>query len=202
MKIIGIGGASGAGKSSLARQLCRRLNGDSDALVAAVLHEDSYYRARDDLSLEQRNHVNYDHPDAIEHRLLAQHLVDLREGRTVPVPQYDYAVHNRKPETVELTPLPVLILEGILVLHDLRIREQLDLKIYVEAPLGECLARRLRRDLEKRKRTRESILRQFRQTVRPMFFEYIKPTRWHADMIIPTVHPDDRALDVLQSWLT
>ena len=166
------------------------------------MHEDSYYRARDDLSLEQRHHLNYDHPDAIEHSLLARHLTELRSGRTVPIPQYDYAVHNRKAETVPLAPVPVLVLEGILVLYDPRIRELLDLKIYVEAPLGECLARRLHRDLEQRQRSQASILRQFRRTVRPMFFQYIKPTRWYADLIVPTIHPNDNALAVVQSWLT
>ena len=204
MIVIGIAGASGAGKSSLAHRLCQQLNARSQASrppVAAVLHEDSYYRARDDLSLEQRNQVNYDHPDAIEHALLARHLAALRDGQTVAVPQYDYAVHNRKKETVALGPVSVLLLEGILVLHDPRIRQLLDLAVYVEAPLGECLARRLERDLRQRNRSRESILRQFRHTVRPMFFQFVKPTRWVADMIIPTIHSSDRALCVLQSWL-
>ncbi|MGI9518828.1 MAG: uridine kinase, partial [Pirellulaceae bacterium] len=159
--IIGISGASGAGKSVLARHLHKRLIGDHELGHAQILHEDSYYRDRSDLSFEVRELINYDHPDALEHDLLVQHLQALRNGESVEVPQYDYATHNRRAETAQLDPVPVIILEGILILHDPRVREQLDLKIYVDVPLDTCLMRRLRRDTQQRSRTLDSVLAQY-----------------------------------------
>ena len=150
--IIGIAGASGAGKSLFARQLFERLIQDRSESDISILNEDSYYRQRDDLTYEQREKINYDHPDAMEHALLVEHLRQLRAGETVEVPEYDYTKHNRKQETRTHSPSRILIVEGILILHEPELLEQLDLKIFVDVPLDICLVRRLRRDTEQRGR--------------------------------------------------
>ncbi len=166
-----------------------------------ILNEDSYYRRRDDLSFEDRAKINYDHPDAIEHELLVEHLNELRMGRPVDVPQYDYSQHNRGSTTNRLEPATVLILEGILILHRPEVRKLLDLKVFVDVSLDICLARRLRRDINERGRSLDSVLKQYHQTVRPMFFEYIDPSKRHADLIIPRGGENESALHVLQNHL-
>lgn len=199
--IIGIAGASGAGKSMLANQLHDRMRKSFSDRDVTILNEDCYYRQRDDLSDQEREAINYDHPDAIEHELLISDLNALRQGRAVDVPQYDYSRHNRSAQTVRLEPATVLILEGILIFHRPEVRELLDLKIYVDVSLDICLARRLRRDIVERGRSLDSVLNQYHQTVRPMFFEYIDPSKQHADMIVPRGGENESALHVLQNHL-
>lgn len=199
--VIGIAGASGAGKSLLARELHRRLREKRTAADVSILNEDSYYRCRNDLSFAQREKINYDHPNAIEHELLIEHLTRLRSGKPVEVPQYDYAEHNRRTETDRLEPATILILEGILILHRPELRELLNLKIFVDVPLDICLSRRLRRDLEDRGRSLDSVLAQYHQTVRPMFFKFIEPSKQHADIIVPRGGENHHALDVLHNHL-
>jgi uridine kinase len=199
--IIGIAGASGAGKSLLANELHRRLRLQRSASQISILNEDCYYRCRNDLSFQEREKINYDHPDAIEHELLVDHLQRLRSGESVQVPQYDYAQHNRKPVAVSLTPSRILILEGILILHRPEIRELLDLKVFVDVPLDICLSRRLQRDIFERGRSLDSVLAQYHQTVRPMFFQYIEPSKSHADLIVPRGGENEHALNVLFNYL-
>jgi uridine kinase len=199
--IIGIAGASGAGKSLLARQLHEQLRRVRTGADVAILHEDSYYRRRDDLPFEQRERINYDHPEAIEHELLIQHLETMRRGEPVDVPVYDYGKHNRHADTKRLEPSRVLILEGILVLHVPELRELLDLKIYVDVPMDVCLSRRLRRDMVERERSLDSVLQQYHRTVRPMFFQFIEPSKQHADLIVPHGGENPNALSVLLSHL-
>jgi uridine kinase len=199
--IIGVAGASGAGKSMLASQLHQRMRKTFTHRDVTILNEDSYYRRRDDLSLEQRAKINYDHPDAIEHELLVDHLNELRNGRSVDVPQYDYSQHNRGLRTSRLEPATVLILEGILILHRPEVRKLLDLKVFVDVSLDICLSRRLQRDINERGRSLDSVLSQYHQTVRPMFFEYIDPSKQHADLIIPRGGENESALHVLQHHL-
>lgn len=199
--IIGIAGASGAGKSKLANQLHDRMRESFTHRDVTILNEDCYYRRRDDLSFAEREQINYDHPDAIEHELLVEHLNQLRQGNSVPVPQYDYSQHNRSDETVQLESSTVLILEGILILHRPELRELLDLRIFVDVPLDICLSRRLRRDLEERGRSLDSVLCQYHSTVRPMFFEYIDPSKEFADIIVPRGGENQNALVVLQNHL-
>lgn len=199
--IVGIGGASGAGKSSFARRLSAALNQHQNQTIATVLHEDSYYRARPGLSMEEKNRINYDHPDAFEHDLLLEHLKQLRNGKTVHVPVYDYSIHDRAPETIEMPPPRVLIVEGILVLHETAIVDQLDLAIFVEAPLSVCLERRIERDMKQRGRSRESIIQQFQKTVRPMYHTFVHPSRWKADLIVPSHRDNTRAADVMLAWI-
>jgi len=200
-KIIGIAGASGAGKSLLSTQLfdgLREIHSHDDV---AILHEDAYYRRRDDIPIEDRAKINYDHPEAFEHQLLIDHLTMLKIGKPVEVPQYDYTQHNRKPETSKLSPTRILILEGILILHDPILRELLDLKIFVDVPMDICLSRRLRRDIVERGRTLDSVLSQYHSTVRPMFFEFIDPSKEHADIIVPRGGENRNALNVLHTYL-
>jgi len=199
--IIGIAGASGAGKSLLANHLCDRLRTKVSAQDISILNEDCYYHRRDDLTLEQRNEINYDHPDALEHTLLSQHLQRLQEGHSVEIPQYNYAVHNRKDETVTLQPTTILILEGILIFHAPYLRELLDLKVFVDVPLDICLSRRLLRDTQERGRSVPSVLSQYEKTVRPMFFEYIAPSKEYADLIVPRGGKNSQALSVLYNHL-
>ena len=199
--IIGIAGASGAGKSRLACQLNDRMRSTRSSSDVAIVNEDSYYRRRDDLPFADREKINYDHPAAIEHELLVEHLAALRRGEAVEVPRYDYGQHNRHAETDRLEPAKVLILEGILILHIPELRELLDLKLYVDVPMDICLARRLRRDMVERDRSLDSVLQQYDTTVRPMFFQFIEPSKQHADLIIPHGGENRSALHVLLNHL-
>ncbi len=199
--IIGIAGASGAGKSLLARQLHSRMRESFTNRDVTILHEDNYYRRRDDFTIEQRESINYDHPDAFEHELLVEHLRMLRKGENVQVPIYDYTQHNRGSEVVELEPSTILILEGILILNHPGLRDMLDLKVFVDVPLDICLSRRLRRDMEERGRSLDSVLNQYHATVRPMFFQFIEPSKRFADIIIPRGGENETALVVLQNHL-
>ncbi|MEE2826739.1 MAG: uridine kinase [Planctomycetota bacterium] len=198
--IVGIAGASGSGKSSLAANLVSRLAGQLDGPEVVVLSEDAYYRSRTDLTFQQRSEVNYDHPDVFEHSLLLQHLRELRAGKPVDVPQYDYATHLRKTEVMRVVPPRLLVVEGILIFHDPALRSEFNLSLFVDVPLETCLERRLVRDTGERGRTRESVLEQFEATVRPMYFEFVEPTRKWADMIVPGGGQNQTALDVLSAF--
>jgi len=199
--IIGIAGASGAGKSLLATQLHSRIVKQGLGEKVTILHEDYYYRERNDLTFEEREQINYDHPQAFQHELLIEHLDQLKTGRAVDVPQYDYSQHNRKPERLALAPAGIIILEGILILHDPQLAERLDLKIFVDVPMDICLTRRLKRDIQERGRSLDSVLSQYEQTVRPMYFEFIEPTKQHADLIVPRGGQNRPAVNVLHSHL-
>ena len=177
--VIGLGGGSGSGKTTIAEALV-----DAIAGVAYVRHDD-YYRHRPELSFEQRTKVNYDHPDSLETPLLVSHLEKLREGQPVDRPVYDFTTHLRAERTVMVAPAPVVLVEGILVLADEDLRSLLDLKIYVDTDADLRLARRMRRDMEERGRTPDSVLNQYLTTVRPMHLEFVEPSKRHADMIIP-----------------
>jgi uridine kinase len=198
---IAIAGASGAGKSLLARQLFRRISQTRSAQEVAIIHEDNYYFARSELSFEERSQINYDHPEALEHQLLASQLQQLKRGKSIEVPQYNYALHTRMAETTPLQPARILIVEGILILHDPALREHFDLKIFVDVPLDVCLIRRLRRDMLERGRSLDSILEQYETTVRPMYHQFIEPTKRHADIIIPRGGENSNALEVLNRYL-
>lgn len=199
--VIGIAGPSGAGKSRLSKMLHDQLRSEHCRGEVAILKEDAYYKERNDLSYEQRCLINYDHPDALEHDLLASHLRQLRAGQTIESPQYDYAQHNREQEPIAFEPARIVILEGILLLSDPLLRDHLDLKVFVEAPLDVCLLRRLTRDVKERGRTLDSVLSQYHTTVRPMFFEFVAPSKDHADLIVPSIGENPNALDVLHSYL-
>ena len=150
-----------------------------------VIPEDCYYKDQSDVPMEERIKVNYDHPGSMDHELLLQHLKTLKSGKSIQLPQYDYAEHTRKPESVLFSPKRVIILEGILLLTDKRLREQMDFSIFVDTPLDICLMRRIRRDVNERGRTLDSVIAQYNKTVRPMYLQFIEPTKQYADIIVP-----------------
>ncbi len=177
--VIGIAGGTGSGKSTFTNRL-KAAFGDQ----VAVLYHDNYYRARDDVPFEERKKINYDHPDAFETELLLEQLKSLKEGRAIDCPVYDYAQHNRSRQVLRIEPRPVVLLEGILVLADPRLRELLDIKIYVEADADERILRRVMRDVKERGRDIEGVVQQYLTTVKPMHYLYVEPTRSLADLVI------------------
>lgn len=198
--IVGIAGASASGKTRLANRLFEALSDDAKADVS-ILSEDGYYRCNDNLSFEQREKINYDHPDAFEHELLIQHLKQLKNGEGIEVPQYNYADHNRSSETISFRPTRWIILEGILIFHQPQLRSHLDLKVFVDVAMDVCLARRIRRDTQERKRSVESVLTQYEQTVRPMFHQFVEPTKAYADLIVPYGDENKMAVEVIANHL-
>lgn len=177
---IGLAGGSGSGKTTIAEDVVDRLDGQ-----VALLRHDAYYRHRVDLSFEERTRVNYDHPDSLETELLVKHLEALRSGFAVDQPVYDFANHLRAEKTVRIEPARVVVVEGILVLSDSVLRNQLDLKIFVDTDPDLRLARRMERDIAERGRSVESVINQYFATVRPMHLEFVEPSRRQADIIIP-----------------
>ena len=176
--IIGIAGGTGSGKSTFTNRLK-----DAFGSQIAVLYHDNYYRSHDDLPFEKRKKLNYDHPDAFETELLVKHLARLKEGQAVECPVYDYTVHNRSQKTIRVEPKPVILLEGILVLFDERLRDLLDTKVFVDADADERILRRILRDTKERGRDVEGIVTQYLTTVKPMHNLYVEPTRVFADII-------------------
>lgn len=195
--VIGIAGGSGSGKSTVADALASALPPRS----VATLRHDSYYRDRPDLSLEQRNRVNYDHPDALETSLLVAHLQHLKAGNAVEVPLYDFKTHRRLPTTDRLEPAPIIIVEGILVFVDEHLRREIDIKIFVDTEPDIRAIRRIRRDMRQRGRDFESVRKQYYETVRPMHLEFVEPSKRTADLIIPEGGENRVAIDVLVARL-
>jgi uridine kinase len=177
--IIGIAGGTGSGKSTFTRRI-KEAFGDQ----VTVIYHDNYYRRNDGIPFEERKKINYDHPDALETDLLIEHLTELRHGRPIQCPVYDYAVHNRSDKTIPILPSKVILVEGILVLSDERLRDLLDIKIYVEADADERILRRALRDMEERGRDLRGIIDQYLTTVKPMHYLYVEPTKAKADIVI------------------
>ena len=182
---IGIAGASASGKSLLAQTIHQELQAELGNGAISIIKEDSYYKARDDLTFEERERINYDHPNAFDHSLLIEHLDALHNQQTVEIPVYDYTVHNRSDQSKTLAPTRVIIVEGILLLNDKTIRKRLDTKVFMDTDLDICLLRRLKRDIEERGRTVDSVIEQYKRTVRPMFMEFVQPSKQYADIIVP-----------------
>ncbi|HSM36872.1 MAG TPA: uridine kinase [Longimicrobiales bacterium] len=190
---IGVAGGSGSGKSTVVRRIVEGLA----VPRVAVIHHDAYYRDLGDLPFEDRAKINYDHPDSLETELLVSHLKELKAGRPVEVPLYDFAAHERRAETRTVRPASVLIVDGILILALPALRELMDIKVFVDTDADVRLMRRLRRDLEERDRAVESVLRQYALTVRPMHIEFVEPSKRWADLIVPGGGYNDVAVDVL-----
>lgn len=179
MTIIGVAGGTGSGKSTFTNRLKKEFG---DAIT--VIYFDNYYRRLDHLTYEERTKVNYDHPDAYETDLLLEHLEKLRAGEEINEPVYDFTVHNRSDRFIRVKPSRVLVVEGILALHDERLRSMMDIKVFVEADADERILRRVIRDVNERGRDVEGIARQYLNTVKPMHYIYVEPTRYLADVVI------------------
>lgn len=179
--LIGIAGGSGSGKSTVARRIYDSLHLDS----ATFLDQDSYYKDLADLTLEERKRVNFDHPDSLDNDLLVEHLRALSERRAVDKPVYDFAAHTRSPHVQRLAPRDVVLVEGILLFVEPTLRELFDLKIFVDAEADVRFIRRLRRDVEERGRSVDSVIQQYLTTVRPMHFDFVEPSKRYADIILP-----------------
>ena len=177
--IIGIAGGTGSGKSTFTNRLKKHFGDD-----VTVIYHDNYYRPHDDLSFQGRQHINYDHPKSLETDLLIEQLTELRQGRSVECPVYDFAQHTRAKETTIIEPSRVIIVEGILILQDERLRDLFDIKIFVEADADERILRRVLRDINERGRDLENIIEQYLETVKPMHYLYVAPTKNVADIVI------------------
>nr|WP_314264673.1 uridine kinase [uncultured Moellerella sp.] len=197
--IVGISGASASGKSLIANTLYRELREKVGDRNIGVIPEDCYYKDQSDVPMEERLKVNYDHPNSMDHSLLYQHIKTLKSGNSVELPQYDYVEHTRKPQTINFRPKKVIIIEGILLLTDKRLREELDFSIFVDTPLDICLMRRIKRDVNERGRTLNSVIDQYNKTVRPMFLQFIEPSKQYADIIVPRGGKNRVAIDILKA---
>lgn len=194
--IIGIAGGSGSGKSTFTNRVKKYFGDD-----VTVIYHDNYYRRQDGIPFEKRIKVNYDHPDSLETDLLVEHLKKLKAGESIECPIYDYNQHNRSAEVVKIDPKPVILVEGILLLADERIRDLLDIKVYVEADADERILRRILRDVEERGRDLHGIIEQYLETVKPMHYLYVEPTRAKADIVINS-GKNDVAFDLFVSKIT
>jgi len=177
--IIGIGGGTGSGKTTAAENIVTSIGAD----LVLSLKQDAYYRNLADMPLDRRHKANFDHPDAFDSGLLLSHLESLRAGESIQQPIYDYVTHSRKPGSVRIDPLPVIVVEGILVLFDSRMRRCMDLKIFMDCDADIRFVRRLRRDMKDRGRSVESVVEQYLSTVRPMHLQFVEPSRRYADII-------------------
>lgn len=178
--IIGVAGGTASGKTTLSRHIARAF-GDKVAIIA----HDSYYCAQNERTYEERCKQNYDHPDAFETDLLCEHLDALAAGMAVDVPVYDYTQHNRSNEVERVEPKAVIVLEGIIIFSDPRLRERMDLKIFVDTDADERIIRRILRDTKKRGRTLDSVVEQYISTVKPMHEAFVEPYKRYADIIVP-----------------
>ena len=195
MRIIGISGGSGSGKTTIVRRIAEVV---PDFVCLA---QDSYYKSAEFVDNQHITAFNFDHPSAFDTDLIVDHLRALKRGETILVPVYDFVHHRRSGETVEVAPCSLVLFEGIMVFVDPRVRELLDLKLYVDTPDDIRFIRRLERDITERGRTLESVIRQYLDVVRPGHFEFIEPTKAYADLIIPEGGNNEKALQVLASFM-
>ncbi|HEU4569841.1 MAG TPA: uridine kinase [Gemmatimonadales bacterium] len=179
--IIGLVGGSGSGKTTVARAILDSLG----EVEAAFIDQDAYYKDLAHLSLAERTQVNFDHPDALDNDLLVAHLSSLANGVAIEKPTYDFAAHTRAEETIRVVPSDVILVDGILLFVDPRVRRLLDIKVYVDVPDDVRFIRRLQRDTRERGRSVDSVIAQYLGTVRPMHLEFVEPSKRHADVIIP-----------------
>ena len=191
--LIGIAGGTGSGKTTVAKTIMDELNNENITL----LQQDSYYKDQSDLEFEEREKTNYDHPFAFDTDLLIEHLQKLLKGKTVKKPVYSFTRHTRTDETKKVRPREVIILEGILVLNNQKLRDLLDIKLYVQADNDVRFIRRLKRDMEQRGRSVDSVIEQYLEMVRPMHQQFVEPSKKYADVIIPEGGHNKVAMDIL-----
>ena len=179
--IIGICGGTGSGKTTIARAIVDAVGGNRVVLV----EQDSYYRNLSDMPLDERHQANFDHPDSIDSDMLVNHIMRLKQGLPIEMPLYDFVTHTRSDKIETIHPKPVVIVEGILIFAEPRVLDLLDVRVFVDTPDDVRLMRRLKRDIHERGRTFERTLEQYERTIRPMHFEFVEPSKRHADVIIP-----------------
>ncbi|MDP5957629.1 MAG: uridine kinase [Candidatus Marinimicrobia bacterium] len=193
--LIGIAGGTGSGKTSIAQEFVKEFTTGE----VAVIQLDSYYKDLSFMSIEERNEQNFDHPDAMDFELLHKHLSTLMQWEYVEIPRYDFSTHTRLDESETIAPHHVLVVEGILTLWDARLRELMDIKLFVETPDDIRFIRRLTRDREERERTTQSVIDQYLHTVRPMHEQFVNPMKVHADLIIPEGGQNKVAVDLIRT---
>lgn len=193
--IIGISGASASGKSLLANTIVNELGSEQ----VVVVSEDAYYKDHSNIPLEERSKINYDHPDSLDHDLLHEHLLLLQQGQPIEVPIYNHATHVRETKTRTIGSHRIVVLEGILLFFEKQLRELMDIRIFMETSLDICLIRRLKRDIKERGRSLDSVLQQYEETVRPMYLQFIDPSKRYADIIVPRGGGNRIAIDMIKA---
>ena len=196
--VIGVTGGSGSGKTSVSRAIFNKFSGHSILL----LEQDFYYKDQSDLSFEERLKTNYDHPFAFDTELMIQHVEDLIQYRSIEKPVYDYAAHTRSSQIVLQEPKEVIIVEGILILEDARLRDLMDIKVYVDTDDDIRIIRRIKRDMEERGRTLDSVIQQYLSVVKQMYHQFIEPTKKYADLIIPEGGQNQVAIDLMTTKIS
>lgn len=194
--VVGVAGGSASGKTTIVNRISDYFGDD-----IVVISHDSYYKAHDDMEYDERSRLNYDHPESFETERMAEDVRSLIKGHSIKMPVYDYANHNRSKETILISPKPVIILEGILILENKELRDLMDVKVYVDADADERLMRRIKRDMAERARSIDSILVQYTKTVKPMHEEFIEPSKKYADVIIPRGGENEAGIKMLQEYL-
>ena len=198
--VIAVAGGTGSGKTTVANEILERVGAEH---IAYIPH-DAYYRDLSHLPPQERDQVNFDHPDSLETELLAEHLKELRASRAVEIPTYDFTTHTRTQQTRRVEPAPVVLVEGILVLAEPELRELFDVKLYVDTDADVRFIRRLQRDIEERGRSVKSVCEQYLRTVRPMHLEFVEPSKRYANVIIPEGGFNEVAIEMVAArirWL-
>lgn len=193
--VIGVAGGTGSGKTTVSRRIQEAVNINH---IAYIQH-DNYYRDQGQLSMDQRVRTNYDHPDSLETELLVQHLISLRAGQAIEMPMYDFSLHTRSTQTQRIEPAPIILLEGILIFVEKELRELMDVRIFVDTDADIRFIRRLRRDMNERGRSLDSVVQQYMGTVRPMHMEFVEPSKRYADIIVPRGGDNRVAMEMIVS---
>lgn len=191
--IIGIAGGTGSGKTTLADKLVDNFGTDE----VSILRHDNYYKRHDEMCYEERSKLNYDHPNAFDTELLCEHIRDLKAGAAIEMPVYDYSIHNRSQQTVQVSPAPVIVLEGILIFAEQSLCDLMDIKVFVDTDADVRILRRITRDVKERGRSLDSVISQYLNTVKPMHEQFVEPSKRQADIIIPEGGENLVALDML-----
>lgn len=193
--VVGVAGGSGSGKTTVARALVSEF---ADEFVR-LIPQDAYYKDMGKLPMEERTQINFDHPLAFDNELLAHHLDELIQGRSVAQPIYNYHTHSRSEDTLTIQPAPILLIEGIMALEDSQLRDRMDIKVYVDTDADERFIRRMQRDLIERGRSVDSVVEQYLASVRPMHLQFVEPSKRYADVIIPQGGANHVGIDLLAS---
>lgn len=197
MTIIGVAGGTASGKTTFVQEVLSGFEAKNVGLIA----QDAYYKDNSHLSFDERCLLNYDHPEAIDFDLMVTQIKALKDGRSINQPVYDYKIHNRTSETLPITPTPVLIVEGILVLHHKALRDLMDLKIFVDAPGDQRLMRRMKRDMSERGRDLDEVMERYADTLKPMHDTFIEPSKAHADIVVLSHQRNPQAVSLLQTYI-